>query len=95
MRSGLFRGAHPSPDFSPVSRPASRAASAVSGGVPEQPAHQADRPIVDTFAGLILFAEWPNLQVRVGTGIVFASIFGLTRSRSRSLFRHRMGVSSG
>ena len=44
-------------------------------------------------AGLILFAEWPDIWVWVGTGIVFASIFGLTRDRA--LFRHRTGASSG
>lgn len=44
-------------------------------------------------AGLILFAEWPDIWVWVGTGIVFASIFGLTRDRA--LFRHRTGESSG
>ena len=44
-------------------------------------------------AALILFAEWPDIWVWVGTGIVFASIFGLTRDRA--LFRHRTGVSSG
>ena len=44
-------------------------------------------------AGLILFSEWPDIWVWVGTGIVFASIFGLTRDRA--LFRHRTGVSSG
>ncbi|MCY3829145.1 MAG: hypothetical protein OXF89_08425 [Rhodospirillaceae bacterium] len=42
---------------------------------------------------LIPFAAWPDRRVRVGTGIVFASIFGLTRDRV--LFRHRTGVSSG
>lgn len=44
-------------------------------------------------AALILFAEWPDIWVWVGTGIVFASIFGLTRDRA--LFRHRTGASSG
>ena len=44
-------------------------------------------------AGLILFSEWPDIWVWVGTGIVFASIFGLTRDRA--LFRHRTGASSG
>ena len=42
---------------------------------------------------LIPFAAWPDRRVRVGTGIVFASIFGLTRARA--LFRHRTGASSG
>ncbi len=33
-------------------------------------------------AGLILFAEWPDIWVWIGTGIVFAGIFGLTRERA-------------
>ena len=48
---------------------------------------------LSAIAALILFAEWPDLWVWVGTGIVFASIFGLTRDRT--LFRHRTGASSG
>lgn len=44
-------------------------------------------------AGLILFSEWPDVWVWVGTGIVFASIFGL--ARDRNLLRHRIGAASG
>lgn len=45
------------------------------------------------FAGLILFSEWPDMWVWIGTGVVFLSIFGL--ARDRALFRHRTGAASG
>jgi len=44
-------------------------------------------------AGLMLFSEWPDLWVWIGTGIVFLSIFGL--ARDRALFKHRTGAASG
>lgn len=44
-------------------------------------------------AGLILFSEWPDIWVWIGTGIVFLSIFGL--ARDRALFKHRTGAASG
>jgi len=44
-------------------------------------------------AGLLLFSEWPDVWVWIGTGIVFLSIFGL--ARDRALFRHRRGTATG